>query len=149
MNRGSEKGKFNNFTVRCTDFWHYGQWARETFCPSKRQPVRPALLTALQEHERRRTLLHQKLTNQSALGELGRLDLRLLDRDLKTKIADLTKLLDSLDGNVALARQILRKLLAKKLQFTSTWRRAPARSSNGAQWGGCYWDWWQLKAWCP
>ena len=46
------------------------------------------------------------------------LDLRLLDRDLKAKIADWTRLLESLGGNITLARQVLRKLVSEKRRFT-------------------------------
>ena len=49
---------------------------------------------------------------------LGHLDLRLLDRELRTKVVDWTKLLDTIGGNVAIASQLLRKLVTEKLVFT-------------------------------
>jgi site-specific DNA recombinase len=78
----------------------------------------PTLLAASQEREQRRAHLRQAVTAQATAQSLGRLDLRLLDRELRTKIADWTTLLDSIGGNVALARQLLRKLVSEKLVFT-------------------------------
>jgi hypothetical protein len=78
----------------------------------------PALLAALQEWKSRRAQLHGALTAQAAQQQLGRFDLRLLDRELRAKIADWSRLLESIDGNVALGRQLLRKLVREKLVFT-------------------------------
>ena len=78
----------------------------------------PTLLAANQEREQRRAHLRQAVTAQATAQSLGRLDLRLLDRELPTKIADWIKLLDWIGGNVALARQLLRKLVSEKLVFT-------------------------------
>ena len=76
------------------------------------------LLAAIQEREQRRAHLQQAVTAKETAQSLGRLDLRLLERELKAKIADWSKLVNSIDGNVVLARQLLRTLLSEKLHFT-------------------------------
>ncbi|HSL06023.1 MAG TPA: hypothetical protein VK901_21105 [Nitrospiraceae bacterium] len=77
----------------------------------------PTLLTAIQERESLRTQLQQTLNTQAVASHLGRFDLRLHNRDLRTKIAEWTRLLDALGGNAALARQLSRKLVSGKLAF--------------------------------
>jgi hypothetical protein len=78
----------------------------------------PSLVSALQEREHRRAQLRQQVEARLASRQLERLDLKGLERDLKAKIADWNKVLASIGGNIPLARQLLRTLLAEKLHFT-------------------------------
>ena len=52
------------------------------------------------------------------------------------------------DGNIPLARQVLR-LLTEKLSSAGRGNGHGARSSDGAASGGFYKEWCQLKQWCP
>ncbi len=78
----------------------------------------PSLVSALKEREHRRAHLRQQVEARLAARQLGRVDLKGLERDLKAKIADWQKVLASIGGNIRLARQLLRTLLAEKLHFT-------------------------------
>lgn len=71
-----------------------------------------ALLASMQERERRRAHLHEALHATTTAQHLGR-----LDRELRIKIAEWTRLLDALGGERRPGAALLRKLMRGKLAF--------------------------------
>ncbi len=74
-----------------------------------------ALVAAIQERERQREAACQRIAALDALGEVGLLDRKRLERDLRKKLDDWKALLLK---HVQSARQILVKLLEGRLRFT-------------------------------